>query len=148
MKVILKSDIKALGKKESMVNVNDGYARNYLIPRGLAVEANQSNMSLMKSKADAESNRKDKEIEHAKKLASVLRDSVVEIRMKAGEKGRLFGSITTRDIADSILRSHNIVLDKRKIILDEAIKTIGEYRISIRLYTDIEASCIIKVIGE
>ncbi len=148
MKVILKTDIKALGKKESLVNVNDGYARNYLIPRGLAVEANQSNMSLMKSKADAESVRRSKEIEHAKKLASILRESVVEIRVKAGEKGRLFGSITTKDIADAIQRSHNIELDKRRIILNEAIKTVGEYPVSIRLYTDIEASCRIKVIGE
>lgn len=148
MKVILKQDVKNLGKKEDMVAVNDGYGRNYLIPRGIAVEINPSNLSVMKTKKEAELYKKDREMEHAKELARKLKDITLEIRSKAGENGKLFGSITGKDIADNLKERYNFDIDKRKIVLNDTIKSLGEYEAEIKLYTDVTATVAIRIVRD
>jgi len=105
MKVILKEDVKGLGKKESLVEVSDGYARNFLIPKGLAVEATAANINIMQTKKEAEKNRKERELAQAKELAEKLKGIVVTLKAKAGENGKLFGSMTSKDVSDYLKNS-------------------------------------------
>ena len=123
MKVILKEDIKGLGSKEELVNVNDGYARNFLIPRGLAVEATPKNMNIMKTKRQAEENKRERELAQAKGLAKKIDKIKVTFKVKAGENGKLFGSITGKDISDYLEKHHNINIDRKRISLGDAIKS-------------------------
>ena len=146
MKVILNQDLKSLGKNGSMVNVNDGYARNYLIPKGLAVEESNTNVSVMKSRQDAETGRMDRDTEHARALAAKLNDAVIEIKAKAGESGKLFGSITSKDIADAIKSRYKVEIDKHKIIAEEAIKSVGEHPVELKLFMGISATIKLKVV--
>lgn len=134
MKVILKQDIKDLGKKDTLVDVSDGYARNYLIPRKLCVEASVSNMNDMKNKQQSEATKKQRELEQAKALAAKLNDQKIVIKAKAGESGKLFGAISNKDIAEHIKSSLNLIIDKKKILLDEPIKAIGQFEIEARIY--------------
>lgn len=145
MKVILKQDVNKLGKKEDLVEVNDGYARNYLIPKGLAVEANATNLNIMKSKKKAEKLKKEKELENARQLASRLEGSTVTIKTKAGENGKLFGSITSMDISDSINKAIGVNIDKKKINIPEPIKTLGTSEVEVRLYQGVQAKVLVKV---
>ena len=145
MKVILKEDVKGSGRKEDMVNVSDGYARNFLFPRGLAVEANSSNINIMNTKKEAEKSKKDRELIHAKALADKLKSITVIIKTKAGENGKLFGSITTKDIADKLKSGFNLDIDKKKLVLHDAIKSLGTTEVEIKLYTDVTAKLMVKV---
>jgi large subunit ribosomal protein L9 len=145
MKVILKEDVKGLGKKESMVDVSDGYARNFLIPRGLAVEANSTNINIMNTKKEAEKNKKEKELQQAKELAEKVKTVTVVIKTKAGESGKLFGSITSKDIADKLLKDHKIDIDKKKINMPDALKAVGTYEAEVKLYPGVAAKLSIKV---
>ena len=148
MKVILTQDVKSLGKKNQMVNVNDGYAKNYLIPKGLVLEANKSSVNEMKIKESAQKNRKEIEIKAAEDLAEKINKVTVLMKAKAGENGKLFGSITTKDIAQKLKKEHNITIDKRKLILKESIKATGEKVIDVKVYPKISAKLTVKVIGE
>lgn len=148
MKVILKQDVKGLGKAEELVNVSDGYARNYLIPRGLAAEANASNINIMKTKKEAEKSRRARELAHAKELAAKLKDVVVTIRTKSGEGGKLFGSITSKDISDKLKKDFNIDIDKKKIVLPEPIKSTGSFEIEIKLYPEVSGKLAVKIDAE
>ncbi len=148
MKVILKQDVKNLGEKNSVVEVKDGYARNYLLPKGLAVEANEANLNIVKNKKEAEKVRKDKELDNAKDLAAKLDDTVITIKTKAGESGKLFGSITSMDIAENIKQNVGIDIDKKKINMPEAIKNLGEYEVEVRLYTGVNALVKVNVVEE
>ena len=148
MKVILKQDVKGLGKKEDMVNVNDGYARNFLFPRGLAVEASASNINVMKSRKDAEKSKKDRELAHAKALAEKVKEAVVVIKTKAGESGKLFGSITSKDISDKLKSDFNLDIDKKKINLPDSIKSLGELEVDVKLYPEVSAKLTVKVVNE
>ncbi len=145
MKVILKQDVKGLGKKEDMVNVSDGYARNFLFPKGMAVEASASNINVMNTKKDAEAKRKSKELAEAKELAEKLSKIQVVIKTKAGENGKLFGSITSKDISENLKDKHGIDIDKKKINLDESIKSIGTTAADVKLYAGVSAKLTIKV---
>lgn len=144
MKVILKEDVKSLGKKESLVNVSDGYARNFLFPRGLAVEATSSNLNEMASKKEAERTKKERELAQARKLADKIKSITLVIKAKAGENGKLFGSITNKDIADKLKSDHNLDIDKKKIYMEDAIKSLGTTEVEIKLYTDVSAKLTVK----
>lgn len=148
MKVILKQDVKGLGKKEDMVNVNDGYARNFLFPRGLAVEASASNINVMNTRKEAEKSKKDRELAQAKELAGKIGEAVVVIKTKAGENGKLFGSITSKDISDKLKADFKLDVDKKKINLPDAIKSLGELQVDVKLYPEVSAKLTVKVINE
>jgi len=145
MKVILKQDVKGLGKKESLVEVNDGYARNFLFPRGLAVEATANNINIMKTRNEAEKARKAKELASARELAARINELTLVIRTKSGENGKLFGSITGKDIADKLKSDFGIDIDKKKIVLQEPIKTLGTTAVDVKLYPEVSARLTVKV---
>lgn len=146
MKVILKQDIKTLGKKDSVVEVNDGYARNFLIPKGLAAEATPAALNEAKAKNDAEKHRKALELSDAKALAAKMNNMVVKVKSKAGANGKLFGSITGKDIVDQLKAQHKISIDKKMLNLPEAIKSLGETEVEVKLYAGVSTK--IKVMVE
>lgn len=148
MKVILKQEVKGLGKKEDMVNVSDGYARNFLFPRGLAAEASASNINVMNTKKEAEKSKKDRELAQAKELAMKVKETVVVIKSKSGETGKLFGSITSKDISDKLKSDFNLSIDKKKIVLPEPIKTLGTTEVDVKLYPNVSAKLTVKTIHE
>jgi len=148
MKVILKQDIKGLGKKESLVDVSDGYARNYLIPKGFAVEASAVNINVMKTKNDAEKAKRERELAKAKALAQELEKITVVIATKAGENGKLFGSVTSKDIADKLKKDFNIEIDKKKINLQDSLKSLGTTEVEVRLFPEVTARLAVKVVNE
>jgi large subunit ribosomal protein L9 len=148
MKVILKQDVKSLGKKDSMVEVSDGYARNFLFPKGLAIEASNSNINVMKTKKDAENLKKEKELSNAKELQKKLTELNIVLQAKTGESGKLFGAISNKDISDNLKSVHKIDIDKKKIVLDEPIKAIGTFSVVIKLYPEVSAKVNVTVKGE
>jgi large subunit ribosomal protein L9 len=148
LKVILKESIKNLGEKDDLVEVKDGYARNYLIPRGLAEEASEGNISRAKARRDAEEQRQEREKEEARKLSEKLNGKVLEIKAKTGSKGKLFGSITSMDIVEALKREYGTVFDRKKIVLEEPIKSVGETTVEIKLYPGVSTQIKVKVIAE
>ena len=145
MKVILLQDVKKLGKKGDVVSTSDGYARNFLFPRNLAQEATDSNLHVLNAKKDVERRKKTAEIEAAQKLADDLRDKVVKIDAKAGDSGKLFGAITSKDIADKINDQFNVKVDKKKIVMD-TIKIAGTYNIEVKLYPEVSTKMKVMVV--
>lgn len=145
MKVILLQDVKGQGKKGEMVNVSDGYARNYLLPRKLAEEATTDALNAKKN-ADAAKARK---VENEKAQATALKDRLAEcpvkIFAKAGTGGRLFGSVTTKEISDALKEQHGVDIPKAKLTLEDAIKTFGTFQCKAKLYTDIAAVIYVQV---
>lgn len=139
MKVILTEDVKGQGKKGQMIEVSDGYGRNFLLARGLAVEANASNVNVMKTKQAAEAARKAKELAEAKALAAELAKVNLTIRVKAGENGKLFGAVSTKDIADELKKQYKYDVDKKKLVLREMIKSLGTYEVQAKLYSEVSA---------
>ena len=148
MIVILNRDIKGTGKAGDVVKVSDGYARNMLIPRGYAKEATEGNIkSLEKQKAIA-AEKKAEEKAAAQALAEKIGELSVTIETKAGDGGRIFGSITSKDIADALKEQHKITVDKKKIQLDNPIKAVGELTVNIKLYTEVNAALKVIVTAE
>lgn len=145
MKVILLKDVKAMGKKGDLVTASDGYARNYLFPRGLAQEATDTNLHILNNKKEAERRQKLAEIEAAQKLAESLKGKEVKLTVKSGENGRLFGSITGKDIADELNKKYKLSVDKKKVVVDN-IRQIGIYDVEVKLYPEISTK--IKVVIE
>ncbi|MDW7672159.1 MAG: 50S ribosomal protein L9 [Bacillota bacterium] len=148
MKVILQKDVKGLGKAGDVANVSDGYARNYLIPRGLVVEASSGNLNTIKQQKQAEEKRKAEEFEKAEKLKERLEKLTVTLKAKSGEGGRLFGSITNKEIADALNEQYKITLDKRKISLPEPIKDLGETAVEVKVYPGVTGTLKVKVKAE
>lgn len=144
MKVILLKNVKSLGKKGDVVNTSDGYARNYLFPRKLAEQATDTNVHILNNKKEAERRQRLAEMEAAQKLAASLKGKEVNLQVKTGENGKLFGSITNKDIADQIEKSFNIKIDKKKVEVETAIKQVGTYNVELRLYSEVSTK--IKVI--
>lgn len=137
MKVILLQDVKSLGKKGDTVNVNDGYARNFILPKKLGVEANNANMNdlkLQKQKADRQAAQ---ELADAKELAEKLKDMTIELQVKAGEGGRVFGSISAKEIVAAMKAQKNMTIDKKKLLIDEPIRSCGVHIIKIRLHKEV-----------
>jgi len=145
MKVIFLKDVKGKGKKGEVKNVADGYAHNFLIKQGLAVEANAANISSLDAQKKKESKRAAEELEEAKKLKGELEKITVELTAKAGEGGRLFGSITTKQIAEELQKKHGIKIDKRKMELEDAIRTLGHTKVPVKLHHEVLASLTVHV---
>ena len=139
MIVILNRYIKGTGKAGDVVNVSDGYARNMLLPKGYATEATEGNIRNLKKQKAIAAEKKAEEKAAAQQTAGKIGKVSVEIKTKAGEGGRIFGSITSKDIADALKAQHNITVDKKKILLDSPIKQTGEMTVEIKLYTDVNA---------
>lgn len=136
MKVILLTNVKGLGKKDELVEASDGYARNYLIPKKLAILADNKAQNELKGKESARQFKIDEEKKAAREIAAKLEGTVVKIRSASGADGRLYGAVTAKDVAEALSKDHGIVIDKRKMELDN-IKNYGTYSVTVKLYTDI-----------
>lgn len=147
MEVILKSDVKGLGKKSEKVNVSDGYARNFLFPRGLAAEANAQTLSEMKNKQSSEQFKADEELKAAKANAEKINNKTVLLKAKSGANGKLFGSVTAKEIAVIVSKEFGVSVDKRKITVDD-IKAFGTYNAQVRLHPKVNASFKVQVSEE
>ena len=147
MKVILTQDIKGVGKKDEIINANDGYARNFLLPRKMAVEANSQNMSLLQGRKDSANFKKEQEKENALVLQDKLSKIMLKIKVKAGGNGKIFGSITSKEIATELKNQYSIEVDKKKILLKDSIKEIGVFNIEIKLYEGIIGKLKIDIIA-
>lgn len=145
MKVILLKDVKGLGKEGELVNAKDGYARNFLLPKGDAIEATPANLKKWKDEKAKEEERKKNEYNEALKLKEKIDSITVVIQGKAGEGGRLFGSITSKDIADALKSQHKIDIDKRKIELKDNIKSLGTTTVDVRVYSEVLAKLNVNV---
>ncbi len=137
MKVVLTADVKGQGKKNDIIEVSDGYARNFLLPRKLAVEATNKVLNEIKGANDAKAHKIEVEIAEARKLAAQLDTILVKISAASGADGRLYGAITAKDIAEHLSKDHGLSVDKRKIQLDTSIRAYGRYDLDVKLYTDI-----------
>ena len=147
MKVILKADIKGVGKKNEIINASDGYARNFLFPKNLAVEANAENMSKLKAQNEANQFRKDTEKEDAKKIAEKLAKIMVKVQVKAGENGKIFGGVSAKDISENLEKQYSIKIDKKKIELKETIKTLGVHNVDAKLYEGVSGKIKVDVVS-
>lgn len=147
MKVILQKDVKGTGKKGDIVNVADGYGKNFLIKNGYAVIANNSNLNDTNNKKMAQSYHKEQELLAAKEKAKQIDGKVVQVKIKCGENGKIFGAVTSKEIAEAF-SSMGFEVDKRKIELKESIKFVGEYNLKIRLYEGVYANFKLKVVSE
>ena len=147
MKVILKVDIKGVGKKDEVINASDGYARNFLFPKGLAVEANAENMSKLKARQDSNAYKKSQEKEEAQRIAEKLSKILLKVPVKVGENGKIFGGVSAKEISDLLKKEYKIEVDKKKIELKETIKTLGVRTVTIKLYEGVIGNLKIDVIG-
>ena len=147
MEVILREDVKSLGRAGEMVRVKPGYARNYLLPQGLAYEATEGNKKRIAAETRARSSRSEAERADAERLAANLGSLTLPLSGKSGEEGKLFGSITSQDIADALERAGHKV-DKRRIELDHPIKTVGEHMVTVRLHPEVNAEVRVSVTAE
>ncbi|MEX1376416.1 MAG: 50S ribosomal protein L9 [Eubacteriales bacterium] len=145
MKVILLKDVKGSGKKGDIVNVSDGYARNFLFPKGLAQEATKQNINTVEQKKAAIEHQQELELQEAKDLAASLDNKEVTIKLKAGANGKLFGSANTKDVADAVNEQLNMDIDKKKLVLKDSIKECGVYPVKIKLYPNVTASIKVNV---
>ena len=145
MKVVLKQDVKSIGKKDELHEVSDGYARNYLLPRGLAVEADAAAVNEVRTKAAAVEHRAAQELAAAQKLAKKIDGRTVTLKAKAGQGGRLFGSVTAKDLAETLARETGEQIDKRKIVMDGDIKNFGAYTIEVKVYPKVAAKLTVRV---
>ena len=147
MKVILKQDIKGVGRKNEVINASDGYARNFLFPKNLAIEANAENMNKLNSQNEAKQYQKGVEREQAKEIAKMLETITLQIKVKAGENGKIFGSVSAKEITENLANQYKIKIDKKKIDLKEAIKTVGVTTVSVKLYEGVTGKIKIEVIS-
>ena len=145
MKVILLQDVKGQGKKGQLIEVSDGYGRNFLLPRKLAQEATADNINTMKMNDKAAQEKRQKEREAALALSKVLKDMTLVVTAKGGGAGRLFGSVTNAEISDALAKQHKIALDKRKIVLKEPIKNVGTYTVVRKLGYEINADLRVEI---
>lgn len=147
MQVILKQDVRGQGKKGQMVNVSDGYARNYLLPRGLAEVASKSNINVMKGKQESLEYKLRKELEEANAIADKMKEITVLLKAKAGSNGKLFGSITSKDVSEALIEQHHIKLDKKKFVMPDGIKTLGTTVVDVKIYTGVTGKLTVEVQG-
>ena len=148
MKVILVQDIKNVGRKEQVLEANDGYARNYLFPKKLAIEATKDNMAKLQAKKTSEANKKKAEIDANKEIAKKIEKMELTIKAKVGENSKIFGGITSKEIAEELKKQHNFEIDKKKIVLKETIKNLGRYTAELKFGDGINAKLTVNVTGE
>lgn len=145
MKMILLQDVKSVGKKGDLINVSEGYAKNFLLPRKLAVEATKSNLNDYELKQKAEAKRKQEELEKAQETAKALEEKVVTIKVKTGGNGKLFGSVTNKEVAEEIIKQTKLDIDKKKVSIGD-IKMLGERTAVIKLHPKVTAEVTIKIV--
>ena len=148
MKVILLNDIKGVGKKDQIIEASDGYARNYLFPKKLALEANNENMSKLKARQDSNQFKKDVQKKEAEALTVKLKGIMLKIKVKAGENGKIFGGVTSKEIAENLEKQYQIKVDKKKIDLKETIKTLGSLTVDIKLFEGVIGKVKVDIISE
>ena len=148
MKVILLQDIKNVGKKDEIINANDGYARNFLFPKNMALEATKDNLLKLQAKKDSQAHKKNLEIEEFKKQADVINKLTLEIKVKAGENGKIFGGVTPKEISEALNKSHHLQIDKKKISLKETIKTVGRFSVDVKFGDGVNAKLTLNIIPE
>ena len=146
MKVILLEDVKSVGKKGELVNASDGYAKNFLFPKKLAVEATKSNLNDFELKQKAEAKRKKEEFEQAQATAKELENKTVTVKVKTGENGKLFGSVTNKEVAEEIVKQTGLNIDKKKVSIGDPIKMVGERTAVIKLHPKVSAEITIKIV--
>jgi len=146
MKVILLQDIRGIGKKGQVIETSDGHARNYLIPRKLAVEATARHLKEIEVKKKAEMHRQTSELEAAQALGKSLSEAKIEIQVKSGENGKLFGSVTNKEIASVLSAKTGLNIDKKKVVLEEPIKTVGEKQVEVKLHPQVSARITVEVV--
>ena len=145
MKVILLQDVKSLGKKGDIVTVSDGYARNMIIKKKLGLEATPKNLNDLKLRNQHEEKMAKEQLEEAKQLAGELKDKLVEVKIKAGENGRTFGSVSSKEISAAVKEQLGLDLDKRKMVISDPIKSIGTYEVTVKLHAKVSALLRVKV---
>ena len=148
MKVILLENIKNIGKKDEIINANDGYARNYLFPKNLAIEATKDNLLKLEAKINSAKRKRELEIEEAKRLAEEIEKAVLTIFVKAGENGKIFGGVTSKEISEELEKQHKISIDKKKIELKETIKNLGNFLVNVKLTEGVAAKLSVEVKAE
>lgn len=148
MKVILLDNIKGVGKKDEVINASDGYARNYLLPKKLAVEANAENMNKLNNKKESANYKKDMEKQNAEELAKKIKGIMLKIKVKAGENGKIFGGVTSKEISENLKIQYNLNIDKKKIELKETIKTLGSFNVPIKLFEGIMSNLKVEIISQ
>ena len=146
MKVILKENIKGVGKKNEVINASDGYARNFLFPKNLAVEATPENMNKLNSQNEAKQYKKDVEKEKAKEIAKKLENITLQIKVQAGENGKIFGSVSSKEISEILEKQYKISIDKKKIELKEPIKVLGTRTVEARLFEGVTGKIKLNVV--
>ncbi len=147
MQVILTADVKGQGKKDQIINVSDGYARNFLFPKKLAIPADKKAIADVKNREASRQHKIDTERAEAQAVADKLSGVVVKVKMGAGADGRLYGSVTAKDVAESLEKDHGIAVDRRKIVINEAIKAYGTYNLDIKLYPEVVGKINVVVCG-
>lgn len=145
MRVILLKDVKGSGKMGDVINVSDGYARNYLFPRSLAKEATKGNLTELENKERAEENKKEESRKKAREMAEKLSDLTLVIKAKSGENGKLFGSVTNKEIGQELKKQYNISIDRKKIVLGEPIKQLSQVELEVKLYPGISGKLKVRI---
>ena len=147
MKVILLADIKGVGKKDQVINASDGYARNFLFHKKLALEDNNENMAKLKAKNESKAYKKEMDIKEAKAVKEKIEKITMKMVVKAGENGKIFGGVTSKEIAENLKKEYSIEIDKKKVLLPETIKNIGTFTVDIKLYEGIIAQLKLNVVA-
>ena len=145
MKIILLEDVNGVGKKGQTINASDGYARNFILPKKLGVEATPANMNTLKLQQKAEEKRKAEELAQARAAAEKLENLTVNIAVKTGEGGKLFGSVTNKEISAALEKQHGLKIDKKKIVLADQIKMVGERHVEVKLHPQVTAELKVKI---
>jgi large subunit ribosomal protein L9 len=148
MKVILNQDIKGQGKKGQLIEVSDGYARNYLLPKKLASEANNTNINILNGKNESEAYRKQVALDEANAQKEKMEKIEVRLSAKAGENGKLFGSITSKDVADALTMQHHIKIDKKKFVMPDGIKVLGTTNVEVKIHPGVLGTLKVTVTGQ
>lgn len=146
MKLILLQDVKSVGKKGDLINASEGYAKNFLLPKKLAVEATKSNLNDYELKQKADAKRKQEELEKAREIAKALEDKVVTVKVKTGGNGKLFGSVTNKEVAEAIVEQTKLDIDKKKVSIGDPIKMVSERTAVVKLHPKVTAEVKIKII--
>ena len=145
MTVILLEDVKSLGKKGEIVNVNDGYARNFILPKKLGLEATSKNLNDLKLQKQNDEKVAQEKLDAAKALAEEIKEKSITVKIQAGVEGKVFGSISSKEIATEAKKQLNMDIDKKKIVIPDAIKSLGTYNVNIKLHKDVTATLRVKV---
>ena len=145
MKVILLEDVKSLGKKGEIVNVNDGYARNFILPKKLGLEATSKNLNDLKLQKQNDEKVAQEKLDAAKAVAEEIKEKSITVKIQAGVEGKVFGSISSKEIATEAKKQLNMDIDKKKIVIPDAIKSLGTYNVNIKLHKDVTATLAVKV---